>query len=139
MEHCIVVAFLGLNAISDIWRREICLFSIGIFMIAGIVYQGLIMQNIPAFFLGLLPGAALLLLSKVTREALGMGDGLLMLVLGSFLGLGEALDVLLLALFFAALWAGILLFVRKKHKDYEFPFVPFLLAGYLGRWILGIW
>ncbi len=139
MEHCIVVAFLGLNAISDILRREICLFSIGIFMIAAIVYQGLILQNIAAILPGLLPGAALLVLSRVTREALGLGDGLLVLVLGSFLGLNEALDVLLLALFFAAVWAGILLLIRKKHRDYEFPFVPFVLAGYLGRWLLEIW
>lgn len=65
-----------------------------------------------------------------------MGDALLMLVLGIYLGLEAALDVLLLALFLAAVWAGILLFVGKKGRNYAFPFVPFLLIGYMGRWIL---
>lgn len=136
MEHFLILSFLGINSWTDIRRKQISLFSVGLFLAAGIFYECIILEKNSAVFWGLLPGAVLLGVSKLSREALGMGDALLMLVLGIYLGLEAALDVLLLALFLAAVWAGILLFVGKKGRNYAFPFVPFLLIGYMGRWIL---
>ena len=136
MEHFLIMSFLGINSWIDIQKKQISLVSVGFFMAVGILYECVVQNKNPAVFWGLLPGAVLLGVSKLSREALGMGDALLMLVLGIYLGLEAALDVLLLALFLAAVWAGILIVVGKKGRNYAFPFVPFLLIGYVGRWLL---
>ncbi|MCI7739353.1 MAG: prepilin peptidase [Lachnospiraceae bacterium] len=136
MEHFLIMSFLGINSWIDIQKKQISLVSVGFFMAVGILYECVVQNKNPDVFWGLLPGAVLLGVSKLSREALGMGDALLMLVLGIYLGLEAALDVLLLALFLAAVWAGILIVVRKKGRNYAFPFVPFLLIGYVGRWLL---
>ncbi|MDO5389785.1 MAG: prepilin peptidase [Eubacteriales bacterium] len=136
MEHFLIMSFLGINSWIDIRKKQISLLSVGFFMVVGIVYECVVLDKNPAVFWGLLPGAVLLGVSKLSREALGMGDALLMLVLGIYLGLEAAFDVLLLALFLAAVWAGILILAKKKSRSYAFPFVPFLMIGYVGRWIL---
>ena len=136
MEHFLIMSFLGINSWIDIQKKQISLVSVGFFMAVGILYECVVQNKNPDVFWGLLPGAVLLGVSKFSREALGMGDALLMLVLGIYLGLEAALDVLLLALFLAAVWAGILIVVGKKGRNYAFPFVPFLLIGYVGRWLL---
>jgi leader peptidase (prepilin peptidase)/N-methyltransferase len=86
--------------------------------------------------LGLLPGIFLLFLSKATRESIGMGDGVMMLVLGIYLGVRKVLDLFFLSLFLSSIWAGFLLLVKKKRRDWEFPFVPFLFLGYVGMCVL---
>ncbi len=139
MEHYLMVGFLGINLWTDIRRRQISLLSVGIFLVLGILYQCFYLKQGTVMLLGLIPGVVLVAVSKATSESLGMGDALLMLVLGIYLGLEEAVNVLLLSLFLAAIWAGILLVVRRKKRDYEFPFVPFLLLGYVGRWVLCIY
>ena len=136
MEHFLIMSFLGINSWIDIQKKQISLVSVGFFMAVGILYECVVQNKNPDVFWGLLPGAVLLGVSKLSREALGMGDALLMLVLGIYLGLEAALDVLLLALFLAAVWAGILIVVGKKGRNYAFPFVPFWLIGYVGRWLL---
>lgn len=139
MEHCLIISFLSINSWTDIRKRQISLLSVGIFALIGLAYQGLYKKQMSPALLGLMPGILLLAVSKVTREALGMGDALLMLVLGIFLGLPDSVEVLLLSLFLAAFWAGILMIICRRKRDYEFPFVPFLLLGYIGRILLCTW
>lgn len=139
MEHCLIISFLSINSWTDVRKRQISLLSVAIFALIGLTYQGLYKKQMSPILLGLIPGILLLTISRVTREALGMGDALLMLVLGIFLGLQSSVEVLLLALFLAAFWAGILMLLCRKKRDYEFPFVPFLLLGYIGRILLCKW
>lgn len=136
MEHCLILSFLSINSWTDIRKRQISLVSVGIFTLLGLAYQGFYKKDLPPALLGLLPGILLLAVSRITREALGIGDALLMLVLGIYLGLQSSIEVLLLALFLAAFWAGFLMLICHRKRDYEFPFVPFLLLGYIGRILL---
>lgn len=136
MEHCLIIGFLGINSWTDIRRRQVSLASVAIFAVAGIICGCVSGKTARAMLQGLLPGVLLMVISRATRGALGMGDALLMAALGIYLGLCEAVNVLLLALFLAAFWAAVLMVVKKKKGDYEFPFVPFLFLGYVGRWLL---
>lgn len=74
-------------------------------------------------------------ISKVSNEALGMGD---VWVIGSILavmGVVKGVGILLLSFFLAAVYGGILLIVKKTGKQKTFPFVPFLFLGTIG----GVW
>ena len=79
----------------------------------------------------LLPGGISLLLAFATREQLGYGDGLVLLVLGSCLGPEKVLWIWMLALLGSFAVSIVLLVMRKATKSTRLPFVPFLFLGYI--------
>ena len=52
--------------------------------------------------------------------------------MGSVMTAGELIGILFAAFLLCGIYSGIQLLVLKKQRDIEIPFVPFLLAGYLG-------
>lgn len=105
---------------------------LGIFGAIGFCYALFLRQTgnleILASFI---PGILLLLLGKLSREAVGYGDGSIVLVMGFYLTFWELLGILAVASILAALWATGLLFSGRA--GHTIPFVPFLLAGFLGE------
>lgn len=72
------------------------------------------------------------LISKITKEAIGMGD---VWVIGSIfmvLGFPEGAECIFFAFVFAGLYSGILLSVKKRGRKKTFPFIPFLFLGFIG-------
>ena len=67
-----------------------------------------------------------------SRGAIGRGDGYLLCVAGVYLGIAGTLSLLSGALFLCAIWSLLLLAIKKAGKKTEIPFVPFLLAAYVG-------
>lgn len=105
----------------------------GIYGLLLVLGHGMIKDSsMGGILLGLIPGTAALILSKISREALGYGDSLLILLMGGSLGLGDTMEVILLALFFSSMWSLFLLSVKKVNRKQEIPFVPFLLIGFAG-------
>lgn len=83
-------------------------------------------------------GAVFLLLSRITGEAFGYGDSILILVMGSFLGIRNMIYILTAAFTLAAAVSIVLLASRKFNRKSSFPFVPFLAAAYIGGMFFGI-
>ena len=79
-----------------------------------------------------MPGIVLLCVSALSREGIGQGDAWLFVTLGVYLQAGQQMILFGAALFLAAVW--ILLFWRRDsvEKDRTLPFVPFVLAAYMG-------
>ena len=86
---------------------------------------------------GALVGGVFLLVSRVTQEAFGYGDSLMIAVTGVYLGFWNVLYLLVWAYVLAAVFAGYVLIRKGFQKDAAFPFVPFLLAAYIGIVCLG--
>ena len=74
----------------------------------------------------LIPGIFLLILSVVSKESIGIGDGMAVAVLGLWIGGGKTFMVLCAAWTLAGIFA--LICLMKKRKE-PIPFVPFLLLG----------
>lgn len=81
---------------------------------------------------GGLVGICFLAISRITKEALGYGDSILIVILGLFLGFWNIMYLLILAFFLSALFSigGLALRYFAKHSG--FPFIPFLTAAYIG-------
>ena len=131
-----VLGLLGTNAWLDIKKREISLAVTGIFAVIGILlavregsleWQYLAAAGIGLLFLGI---------SGLTGGKLGMGDGFMILAMGTLLSMEQLLTVLMLGMLSCACYAGLLLLVFRKNRNTRIPFVPFLLVGYIGGLLL---
>lgn len=82
-------------------------------------------------------GIVFMVVSRVTEEAFGYGDSILILIMGGFIGFWNILSLLVAAFSMAALFSIFMLFRKKFHRKSAFPFVPFLTAAYIGGMIIG--
>lgn len=128
---------LGLS-IFDIRSRRlpVCLLAAGAGTAA--LYQ-IITEAVPGILsmAGAAVGIVFLAVSKVTEEAFGYGDSLLILVLGIYLGFWNLLCLLVVSFTLAAGFAMIVLTIRHFKRKTVFPFVPFLSVGYFVMILFG--
>ena len=147
LEWMVNAVMLAFCSIQDIREKEVSLWKLKIYGIqaAAVSIWKLFSpkDDLPVLifrlFAGLLPGIFLLILARITREAVGYGDGLVLLFIGLSLGFWECIGIFfagLLGVFLAAVLA-LLLFGRKK--GLEIPFIPFLFTGLAGGyfWMKG--
>ena len=83
------------------------------------------------------PGIIFLLLAKVLKEKVGMGDGLLLLVLGNFYGIQEIWQLLQGVFVFLTLFSLFLLCDKKYSKNCQIPLLPFWWMTHTLMWGLG--
>lgn len=83
--------------------------------------------------LPLLPGLLALLISRLTREALGLGDGLFLLITGLYLPMRSMLLLLLSGILVGFLVSAVLLIYGRTHgrsmRNVCFPWIPCILPA----------
>lgn len=123
--------FLAAESICDI-RDKTLPWSITVAgIVAGVVCMIMEKRMTPELLNGLLPGAIMLVLSRLTGGAIGYGDGMLVLALGLFYEVNGLMFLLMTGIFYAGIVGLILLLFFHKKGKYELPFVPFLFLGWL--------
>ena len=131
--QAVVVSMLTLCSAEDMKRKQIRLNPVLLFGILGIFFHMLWrMQSIENILLGMSVGVVLLMLSVLTGGRIGAGDAVLLIVTGIYLGLEQNLQLFFSGLLLCGMWALGLLILRKKSRKDSIPFVPFLLAAYMG-------
>lgn len=124
----VVTCMLLINSISDLVRKEICLKLTLTAGIVGVIFQFIYLRaGLINVLLSLIPGVILLFLSVITKGKIGAGDGIVVLCIGIWSDLYNALNIVMTGMFLAALGGVVLFFLKSKVK--ELPFVPFLLAA----------
>ncbi len=83
-----------------------------------------------------LPGVILLFFSKITKEVLGYGDGMVFLVMGFYLSIEKVISIGLLSFVMAGIAALILLVFFHKGRSYRMPFLPYLSSVYVFDFLL---
>ena len=97
-------------------------------------------DNLQNTLLGVGIGALICVAAKLTGDSIGMGDGLLALLTGLYMGGDFTFLCICFAFLFSALAALYLIIFKKKGKKDSLPFVPFMLAGYImTNWLQGGW
>lgn len=125
--------FLSICAVSDMRKKEIPLIIVILGMAAafGIDLWQLFNQTLSITEMGfaLLPGLFLLSVSFCTREKVGYGDGLLVVISGLLVGFHKCCFSLLISLVGCSVCAMFLLVLHKVKKSSSIPFAPFLALG----------
>ena len=129
MEWCCFV-FLALSSYLDLRYKIVRINWCCWFALFCALYQvGICHIGIGSIVGGAALGGIVWILSYITKEAIGRGDGILLTSLGIGLGFRQGIQIFMLGLFFIML-AGIMLVVIKKISLKErIPFVPFLFLG----------
>lgn len=127
-----VVAFLGVNSWIDIRKRQVSLLIIAAFAVCGIIWTVCSKGAALDFLLCAGTGLVFVGISILTEGAVGMGDGWLIMALGTVMRPAEFFTMIFTAFFCSAVWAGVMLIGFRKKGHTEIPFVPFLLLGYVG-------
>ena len=100
----------------------------------------LLMEHLVATALGLLGFEAVSALAERAfgRPALGLGDAKLAALMGAWLGPGGLGVAVTLAVFGGALVGGVARILGRLGPNQPFPFGPFLAAGTVLVWLLGV-
>lgn len=81
-----------------------------------------------------LPGTIALMLSYITKEQIGYGDGLILISMGGCMGIEQILVVVGIALGASFVVSVALVILRRVERTQKLPFVPFLFAGWIMAW-----
>lgn len=124
---------LGIFCMEDIKERKITVSTVMISGIIGICLH-LIFQTESIFnmLLGTLPGLFLLLICILSKGRMGIGDAMLLMLTGLYLGLENNLYLLFYSVMLCGFWAWILLLFFRKQSNYPIPYAPFLFVSYIG-------
>lgn len=144
MRWILHITMLGMCSVED--RRE-KMVSVWKIMLYGIVVLGYEVWKMAAMgnsldmqmkkmAAGILPGIFLVLLSKVSREAVGYADGLLVLIIGMSMGLYVTMGIFLAALLGIFGTSAVVFLCCRKTRKYQIAFVPYLFLAMAGA---GLW
>ena len=127
-----ILSLIGLAVLSveDIRTKQVPVIGIIVFGVALLLFRFLCGGEFLPMAFAMLPGLFALLFSLISREQIGLGDGLVLLVLGFGNGIERMFGMLTFGLFFAGMWAGALLVIKRTGRKQTFPLLPFLLLGY---------
>ena len=127
----IMLGCLLILSIMDLRTRKISLLPVLLLGLFAMGYRFWENESLWEVLTGMLPGGVLLLAAWVTKESIGYGDGIVLLVVGVFCGIKKTVAILGISLILAAVMAMLLLVLRRAGRKTELPFLPCLCSGYL--------
>ncbi len=89
------------------------------------------LEGLMSMAVGGVIGLVFLLIARLTKETVGYGDGVLILIIGLWCGGADTLGILLMALILAGLVGGIIVLVKKKGRSFRIAFSPYLALSSL--------
>ena len=137
MEALSLVCLYGLTSYEDLKTRQVRVIEVLIFGVFGIFFNLICKPHTAISVLGgVLVGAGVYIFSIFSKEKIGKGDGLIVMVTGLYLGFRSTLYLLWISSVLAAMVGTVFIKRHGEKMDFELPFVPFLMAGYLIQFIL---
>lgn len=119
------------SAWLDVRQKKVWLPWLGVFFLEAVVLLIIGVNSWKVFIFGMLPGVILIFVSIITKGAIGLGDGYLVCIIGSLLGLKDTVNILTWAIFLLAVTGMFLVVFKHWQRKRTLPFVPFLLLAYI--------
>ena len=126
--YSITLLFLAGLSAEDIRTKELSVYKVILFICSGFLFR--LSEGKFTWYetgLCLFPGGFLILLSFLTKESIGYGDGMTVAALGLWTEGWFTVFTVWAGITLSGIWGGICLLRRKKEKT--IPFLPFLLLG----------
>ena len=125
---CILLALLSLE---DVRKKKIHLWPIPVFLLWQLGFLVFTERNLWMDCLcGLAIGLVFCMVSMLSEGVIGIGDGLVICLLGFYIGARKVLIVLTVAFFLSGL-AAMVYIALKKGKTARLPLIPYIYVGYV--------
>lgn len=124
----IILLFL---AIVDLKKKEIPVWMVGILFFTVVTGKILLGSNLFLTLTGFSVGAVIFAIAILSKEKIGIGDGLVAICLGIFLGGKSVIKTMLIASIIMTLVSVFLLISKKGKMDTTLPFLPAILIGFI--------
>ena len=135
----VLLVLLGVNTALDCVRKKIFFWVCVVGIVLGSLLQiwkgGLEWRNFGA---GIFVGIMMIAIAVISRGMIGIGDGVVLLLMGTWAGGVLTITCCVTAVFLAGMGGVYLIVVKKKSGKETIPFVPFLLISYLINTTQGI-
>lgn len=133
----IILLFLYWESVQDIKNQQISLNSIIVAAFAGLIIRLFGGEEISGGLLcGILPGIFFVVISKISYQSIGYGDGFVIMILGEYLGWKEATIIVFIAMFLMMMLAMVMLLKNGFRYNVSLPFIPCILFAYVGGYLL---
>lgn len=131
MEAGLGIILFGLS-VEDYLKKEINIY--GIFLELAFAIGIFLFQEIEIWNLlgGVGFGMVIMGFGIFTKGKIGIGDGIVLSILGMALGIIPVFQIFLLALLFSGVFSGIMLCMGRYSWKSTIPFIPFITLGYIG-------
>lgn len=130
----IVFLFLAVGMVWDLKNKSIPRGYLYLWIFVAIIYATFSLINgkkIISMIIALIPGVISLFLAFVTKEQIGIGDGMIILLAGVFLHVKDVIGMIFVAFIALTLVAMVLLVTHLAGGKSKIPFIPFLFGGYI--------
>ena len=137
-----ILVLLTPCTVLDLRKKKLPVIYIGIFLAAAVVIN-LVTGRIALWemIFGILYGGVFLLISVLTKGAIGFGDGVMISAAGAWTGVVFTMTASIFAFLSAGIFGLIYIKVKKMDRKTKFPFAPFFLFNCLWigvlEWITG--
>ena len=125
-----LVVLLGIISIMDIATKKIPV--VVLFFMAGVGIWGIVIEKKAAssVALALIPGIVLFLVAFLTKQQIGYGDAVVIILMGLFVTADIICSALVMGLSIAGVISVIMIAFKKSNLKKQIAFTPFLLLGY---------
>lgn len=122
------ILFLIYFSFSDIKYHNINKTMVHVYILIGAVYS-LFSFNALVIVVSLIPGLFFLLLSYISEEKIGYGDGMIIIGIAFWTPFIQIIFIIETAFVLLFLVTGVIFVLCRNNKLKEIPFIPFLLIG----------
>lgn len=133
----ILICAVSALGIIDIKRKSVSVYAL-LALLAFCVIWNLVRGEMGVFGMltGALPAGVLFLIVRFGKLNIGLGDVLLIAVLGVALGADTVSVTLIIASLACAAVSGVLLLTKRVQRDHTVAFIPFIGGGLAASGIL---
>ena len=135
-----LILFYGLTSFDDLKTKQVRVFEIVSFAIFGIVLNIVApLNSMQSIIAAVFVGIVLYIFSILSKEKIGKGDALIVMVSGLYLGFTNVMILLWISSLLALIFGLITIKKLKVDSNYEIPFVPFLMSGFLIMYAISLY
>ncbi|MCR5483669.1 MAG: hypothetical protein K6E99_04645 [Bacilli bacterium] len=117
------------SSYEDIKKMKINIIPLFVASVVFSITIFVIDRDMPMFTF-FIPVSILFLLSVISGNQIGIGDGFAIMIIGAAGGLSLQLSSLFISILIAFFYSIYILLIKHKGKNYSFPFLPFITIGY---------
>ena len=129
-----VAVILIILSWQDIRKKKInlgiCIISISFIILGNLLYH---LESLFFMISGLLVGGFVMIVSYITKEAIGIGDGVAFVITGLAAGGIMNFEILIISLFLASFSGMYQLIFKKCNRKKTMAFLPFITISYILR------